>query len=525
MRDQRIFFFIISLCLSTLLILSSAFAAPKEKKEYVCGLLAQEPVLDGKVKGDPAWEGSLREGGRFVMLGNDIPASRQTYFRIGYTTEALFIGIECEEPTIKGIKAKLQDMGPLYDEDSVEIFVFPEGSEEYVQFVVNAIGSRWNGVRSGAPQPLLDWQAKTCIGEDFWSSEIRIPWKILSSIPKEKEKWRMNICRNILSGGKHERVNWAPTIKSFHEPESFGWMVFSDKVFLKERQGKEKEIKNIKKEIFLYSKPLAGTYLQKGFTAKKIAYIQGPYIAPRISPNKKSVLLHSKRGGEIGVWVTNEKGEQMERICDGDQAEWSPNGKKIVFRREGRIIERELASGNERNITSNDSHCFGFASYLPDERIIFVEKNEKIFSVEPRGENNLQLLAEGEITSTPKCSPDGKKIAYSDGAHIYIMDVAEKKVTQLTTAGGVQAWPMWSTDSKSICFSQSREAFGGPWDIYHLKLENPQTLGLVIRDRDVSPDWRGLSPSTSLKTQVKGSNIDLRQEDSWQIQSNVNRWM
>ena len=39
------------------------------------------------------------------------------------------------------------------------------------------------------------------------------------------------------------------------------------------------------------------------------------------------------------------EGGKPERICDGDQAEWSPDGRAIVLRRNEQLFTRELAGG------------------------------------------------------------------------------------------------------------------------------------------------------------------------------------
>ena len=519
--DKKLELIVSFLCFLTF-ILIPASGSSEGKKEYRCVRLTKEPVLDGRIREDTAWADIPEAGDRFIDLKNKKPVSKQTYFRMGYTSQSLFIGVRCEEPDIERIKAELGDTGPLWTEDSVEIFIQPAGRQEYFQFIVNAVGSRYNdtGVRDIGSM----FEAQAHVGRDYWSIEVKISLKVFKAVPVKGEKWAINICRNILSGGP-SHTTWAYLDGVYHEPKNFGKMLFADppsrqegakaikqkKTTLKAEEKSEQSLE----ETFLFSTPFSGTYLCTfGEVPRRINFVHGPYVAPRLSPDGKKILFHSRQPtGKIGVWLTDRQGAKAERLTDGDQAQWSVDGKRVVFRRNGGIIEKELASGNERVIISNELHHFGFASYFPDGRIIFVEKNEKIFSVEPGGESNLQLLAEGEITSTPKCSPDGKNLAYSDGANIYLMDVMEKKITQLTTAGGVQAWPMWSTDSRSICYCQSSEAFAGPWDIYHVELENPQTVGLVMRDKDVSPDWGGLSPLTNLKAQVKGGNIDLRQTE------------
>lgn len=262
-------------------------------------------------------------------------------------------------------------------------------------------------------------------------------------------------------------------------------------------------------EGLLFSRPLSGVHLMEGLSERRIIYRHGAHIAPRFSPGGQKILFHSKQGGRIGIWLTDLQGEEMERICDGEQANWSPDGKKIVFSREEEIIERELASGEEKIVVTKTLTC-NFPSYLPDGRVIFVSDG-KIYV-----NDSHEPLMSGDVRSTPRCSPDGKRIAYQDGAHIYLMNLDDGKISQLTVAGGVQSWPVWSQDGGSICYCQSPEAFGGPWDICVVKIDSPQQVSTVTRDVEISPDWRGSRLLSHAAPELKGSKIRL-----WQIEGSL----
>ncbi|MEP6464678.1 MAG: hypothetical protein ABJB05_00170 [Parafilimonas sp.] len=47
-------------------------------------------------------------------------------------------------------------------------------------------------------------------------------------------------------------------------------------------------------------------------------------------------------------------------------------------------------------------------------------------------------------------SPDGKKIAFTGGSHIWIMDIDGTNLKQVTTSSTVEAYPVFSPDSKSL---------------------------------------------------------------------------
>ena len=65
-------------------------------------------------------------------------------------------------------------------------------------------------------------------------------------------------------------------------------------------------------EIMLYSKPSAGIYLKGTCHRQAVSYVQAPYAAPRLSPDQKTILFQSKRGGKSasGLWMRREKGQR-----------------------------------------------------------------------------------------------------------------------------------------------------------------------------------------------------------------------
>lgn len=270
-------------------------------------------------------------------------------------------------------------------------------------------------------------------------------------------------------------------------------------------------------EMLVYSRPLSGVYLANGDSEERIIYRQGAHIAPKFSPDGKQILFHSRQGGKIGIWVADLHGEARERICDGEQANWSPDGEKIVLSRDNRIIERDIASGREQQIAGGH-----FPGYLPDGSVMFVLNGRDIFTVNPIDLFPPQQLISGQIKSAPRCSPDGKYIAYQNGAHIYLMDMASNETRQLTKMGGVQSWPVWSRNSGSILYCQSPNASDGPWDIYIIQIESPKNAGLIVRDVEVGFDWCGSEPPISDTVEIGGNNAGLENIEIIAINGEIN---
>ena len=204
--------------------------AAKELPEYPCYQLIEEPVLDGKIE-EKAWSNIPRATGFFILLGKGGCAlEKQTYFKAGWNEKAIYVAVRSEEPEPEKMTAELKDEGMICREDSMEIFFFPQKADNYFQFMVNTIGSRWNGIDYGNPQPIWNWQARAYVGKDFWSLEARIPFEVLKRVPEKGEKWRVNIARNTLTGPDSERYTcWPPLEGGFHDIENFGSFVFKGK--------------------------------------------------------------------------------------------------------------------------------------------------------------------------------------------------------------------------------------------------------------------------------------------------------
>jgi len=273
-------------------------------------------------------------------------------------------------------------------------------------------------------------------------------------------------------------------------------------------------------EILVYSRPNSGVTLQSGFSEERVAYNQGPHVAPRLSPDTNRILFNSMEGGKHGVWITNRDGSGKQRICNGSQAAWSPDGTRIVLQRDGRLIERILTSGEERLVSPEGAPRLAFPSYIPesgtpntgpDYRLVCTDEvGRHVYLVAQHGEKTLELVLEGEIGSAPRSSPDGKTLAFQDGAHIYLMDLATRNVRQLTSDPGVQASPVWSKDGQSICYARAPSPTAETWEICHVEIANPNVVNLIERKVHAGFDWSGSSPRSIRKAELPSTHLAVK---------------
>jgi len=207
----------------TIIIIGILFAircpsATQTPRAYPCYFMAEPPVIDGKTD-EAVWKNLPVATGFYLFNNKGFAVKKPTSFRIGWTKNAIYLAARCHEPFSHLIMALTADGDPLWDDDSVEVFLSPMGGADYFQFIANTAGMRWNGRKGQEADKVWNWSAKARIVGDEWTLEMRIPFKILEKTPAEDDTWRFNVARNVTCGPANERYSsWAPV----KEGEGFG---------------------------------------------------------------------------------------------------------------------------------------------------------------------------------------------------------------------------------------------------------------------------------------------------------------
>ena len=186
-------------------------------------------------------------------------------------------------------------------------------------------------------------------------------------------------------------------------------------------------------------------------------------VDPVISPDGKSILFTSTRGGATGVWKMGLDSGKPERICDGDQAEWSPDGRADRFSPRRAAFTRELASGRETPINPKDwPHCSGPAWSPDGKQIAFAcrwDVGNAIFLVSAAG-GKPATVYDKLGACEPHWSPDGARLVYETETHICTIDPDGKKNRPVTYFGGVQRYGRFSPDGRAIVYCQGASERG-----------------------------------------------------------------
>lgn len=158
------------------------------------------PDLDGRLD-DPCWQQAKPVTGFTVMNRTD-PAKHPSTAYVVFDDTTLYIGVRCEEPNVASIKtAKMSRDGEVCRSDCIEIMLDPTmGKNDYYHFAVNASGSVFDractqGGYIGDTSWDAEVNARSFVGDKFWSCEVAIPFYSLGITPRVKSTWGLNICR------------------------------------------------------------------------------------------------------------------------------------------------------------------------------------------------------------------------------------------------------------------------------------------------------------------------------------------
>ena len=183
------------------------------------------PTIDGDVTGDMSWSTvSPAHGFWQVQPSDGQPATQRTEVFIGYTDNALYIGVMAYDDDPSAIIVTDSRRDSSLDDTDAFLFVIDgllDRQNGYV-FGTNAAGIEYDGqvTKEGAGDDFgsgggafnLNWdgswtvQAK--VSEAGWSAEFEIPFSTLRYGSGDVQNWGINFQRNIRRN--NEIAYWAP---------------------------------------------------------------------------------------------------------------------------------------------------------------------------------------------------------------------------------------------------------------------------------------------------------------------------
>ena len=205
-------------CAGALAVLAGLLAtvASAARSEGTVTPLAVAPVLDGEVAEDPAWRGvEPFTGFKQLQPDNGQPASQRTEVFMGFTADALHVGVICYEDMDKVVVSN-----DGFASDSVSFVLDTFRSEQTAMvFGTNPVGTEYDGqVSASGNWPDWNWstvwEVRTKSGDDRWSAEFAIPFTSLRYAPAkpgQTQSWGVNFARVIRRN--NETAYWSPVPK------------------------------------------------------------------------------------------------------------------------------------------------------------------------------------------------------------------------------------------------------------------------------------------------------------------------
>lgn len=176
-----------------------------------------------------------------------------------------------------------------------------------------------------------------------------------------------------------------------------------------------------------------------------------PCLTPKWSPVGAQIAYTAKDKDDVNyVWVMGADGQNPTQLAPGEEPDWSPDGKRLVFSRwtsknyDLWIINGD-GTGLEQLTRTREKHEFSPAWSADGKSIAYVAQFEKDYFV----------------------NIDKAKIETTKGtrSEIWIIDALGRNETQLTGFKGLNHSPDWAPDGR-IAFVSNR---GESWDIWSMR--------------------------------------------------------
>mgnify|MGYP001150589154 CR=1 FL=1 len=210
------------------------------------------------------------------------------------------------------------------------------------------------------------------------------------------------------------------------------------------------------------------------------------------------LVFASNQDGDFDLYTMNPDGTDVTKLVDlignEDEPDWSPDGKRIVFTKNGSsicILE----------VSTTSIHCLspGFSpDFSPDgSKIVFSDGpsgHVEIFVMNSDGSSRIQLTDNYYYSSLyPKWSPDGGKIVYDYHHNLWIMNSDGTEKTRITNNYSTQ-WAFsasWSPDGNKLAFVYVAEEDYEivEWGIFTIDTDGTNLMQVTDVFYDDEPEW------------------------------------
>jgi len=195
----------------------------------------------------------------------------------------------------------------------------------------------------------------------------------------------------------------------------------------------------------------------------------------RPSPDGRLIAFDSDRQGERAVYVADVDGRNVHRVSGSGFAavpSWSPDGRRLAFVRAEPQHPRvwnlwtvDLDTGDSRRLTSHRVGQPWGAAWFPDgERIAYSHEDRLVVrSLDGTFQRIYQSPRKGRLLRTPAVSPDGRRVmfqVYRDGG--WLLDLADGSMVRVLTDPTAEEFS-WSPDGRRVAYHSRKSGTWGVW--------------------------------------------------------------
>jgi len=215
------------------------------------------------------------------------------------------------------------------------------------------------------------------------------------------------------------------------------------------------------------------------------------------SPNGK-VLVFDREGksGCCQIYTVRTNGTHLRRLTHGSDDEdpaWSPDGKQIVFSRQPKSGTGQLyvmnADGTHLHKLIKGTVAGSEPDWSVKGLIAFQGSGNDIFIVTAKGTHRKDLTKGTPSGSGgPSWSPNGKWITFIGGTDVWRMSAGGAQKTDLTNTGSFKDHPAFSPDGKLIVY---QDYVTGPSALWVMKANGADPTQLTHDNApDAAPSWQ-----------------------------------
>jgi hypothetical protein len=179
---------------------------------------------------------------------------------------------------------------------------------------------------------------------------------------------------------------------------------------------------------------------------------------------------------------------------------WMPDGKNLLFNRNGHIEKIPVAGGTPQVIDTGFAiRCNNDHGISPDGTLLAIsdqsqEEHRSLVYIVPIGGGVPRRITKNSPSYWHGWSPDGKTLAFvgqrTDDFDIYTISVTGGEETRLTTAKGLDDGPDYSPDGKFIYFNSERT---GHMQIWRMRADGSEQEQVTLDEFNnwfphISPD-------------------------------------